>query len=265
MTTAFDEHQRMHWSGKAAAYERSFASLCAGAAPALLDAAEVKVRTRVLDVGTGTGTVARLAQQRGAIVAAVDAERTMVEMARADIPDVRIGALPDLPFVDRTFDVAVANFVINHVGDPRAAVRAMSRVVQADGVVAVTIWPATSPTMQLCGDAVSAAGVEPPALPRLEPEHDFPRTADGLAALLANGGITDVKTTMLSWEHRVDPEVWWSGPASGVANIGEIVTRQSPAVIDEIKRAYDRLAAAYLDPDGMLRLPVVAILASGRV
>jgi SAM-dependent methyltransferase len=262
---AFDAFEREMWTDRAAAFGASFALLCAGAAPALLDAAEVTVGTKILDVGTATGTVARLAQQRGAVVSAIDAERSMVEATRAFIPDVRHGRLPDLPFIDGTFDVAVANFVVNHVGDPLAAIRGMRRVVRPGGTIAVTIWPTPSPTSSLAGAAIAAAGVVPPPAPRLEPEHDFARTTDGLGDLLTRAGLTDVTTRLFRWEHRTDPEVWWSGSAGGVGAIGHAVTSQTPEVIAKIKQEYDRLAADYLDSDGLLRLPTSAVLATGRV
>ena len=56
----FDTYERGLWAGRAAAYERGFARLTAHTAEALLDAAGVAAGTRVLDVGTGPGVVARL-------------------------------------------------------------------------------------------------------------------------------------------------------------------------------------------------------------
>ncbi|HEY2795805.1 MAG TPA: methyltransferase domain-containing protein [Micromonosporaceae bacterium] len=264
MTLEFDLHVRAQWTGKADVYERSFASLCAGAAPLLLDAAEVTTGTKVLDVGTGPGTVARLAVERRASVAAVDAERSMVEKAREYVPDVRLGTLPDLPFLDGVFDAAVANFVINHVGDPGASVRGMRRVVRPGGTVAVTIW-ATSPSSHLIDEAIRAAGVEIPAPPRPDAERDFNRTEEGFAALLASTGLSDVRASTPSWTHRVDPEVWWSGPAGGIGVLGTLLAAQPAGVLAKIKQEYDRIAADRLDEQGMLAFPVAAYLASGRV
>jgi len=47
----------------------------------------------------------------------------MVATAAALVPEAEfhVAALPALPFGDRQFDVVLANFVINHVGQPRAA------------------------------------------------------------------------------------------------------------------------------------------------
>jgi len=265
MSTDFDDHQRRLWAGKAEAYAASFGLLCAGAAPDMLDFVEAGIGTKLLDVGTGPGTVALLAQQRGATVAAVDPERTMVETAREHVPDVRLGTLPDLPFIDGTFDVAVANFVLNFVSDPAASVRGMARVVRSGGSVAVTVWPEPAPVNLVTADAVRAAGVGPAArkVPRAEVE--FPRTEDGLAGLLRRAGLHDVEGRTLTWTHRVDPEVWWSGPANGVAAIGATVTSQTPETRIRIKQEFDRLAADLVDAEGMLPLPVTAFLARGRV
>ncbi|MEK8105452.1 hypothetical protein NKG94_10460 [Micromonospora sp. M12] len=54
-TTAFDDHERSRWAGRAVAYDRSLAALCAHPAPSLLEAALVGAGTRVLDAGTGSG------------------------------------------------------------------------------------------------------------------------------------------------------------------------------------------------------------------
>ena len=51
---------------------------------------------------------------------------------------------------DRQFDVVLANFVVNHVGQPRAALAELRRVAVPGGRVAVTAWPRLpSPTVAL--------------------------------------------------------------------------------------------------------------------
>jgi SAM-dependent methyltransferase len=264
--TAFDDQERLRWAGRAAAYRDSFATLCAYPAGPRLDAADVGAGVRVLDVGTGTGTVAALACARAAEVTAVDAEPTMLEIARGRAPDAdtRQAVLPHLPFPDGHFDAVVANFVLNHVGDPRAAVREMHRVVRPGGRLAVTIWPLPlPPAQQLWNTIFEAAGVHRPTdRPRVAPERDFARTRAGLAALLAEAGLTDAHGDELSWTHRTDPEAWWSGPASGLGTPGLLMRRQEPAAIARIRHHYDLHTAPYRDIDGQLRLRTAALLAS---
>ncbi|AXI80867.1 class I SAM-dependent methyltransferase [Peterkaempfera bronchialis] len=267
-TTVFDEAERRTWAGRAEAYAAGFAKLCAHPVPLLLDAAGVRQGTRVLDVGTGTGTAAAAACARGAAVAAVDAEPGMVTLAARTAPDaeVRLAALPGLPFPDDAFDAVVGNFVLNHVGRPRAALAELHRVTRPGGRIALTVWAAPAAAGQaLLGRAVQAAGATRPAhLPALAPDDDFPRTEQGFADLLRTAGFTDASCRTLAWDHRATPEEWWSGPAAGVATIGQTVVSQQPATIAEIRRHYDLLSAEFTGPDGMLVLPHTALLAHGR-
>lgn len=159
--TVFDDAERRTWAGRAEAYAASFAGLCAYPVPMLLDAAEVRAGTRVLDIGTGTGTVARAAAGRGAKVTAVDAEPGMVALAARVAPgaNARVAALPDLPFTDGEFDAVVGNFVLNHVGQPHVCLTELRRVTRPGGRVALTFGPPTAAGQALFGRALQAAGV----------------------------------------------------------------------------------------------------------
>ncbi|MGN9919540.1 class I SAM-dependent methyltransferase [Micromonospora palomenae] len=262
----FDVHERERWAGRAAAYERTFARLCAYPAGALLDAAGAGAGMRVLDVGTGTGTVAALAAGRGAAVVAVDAEPSMLAAARRAVPTARLAhaALPHLPVATGGVDAAVANFVLNHVGDPAAAVAELARTVRPGGRIAVTVWPSPHPPLQRLWSEVFA-DVDGGELPRLAAERDFPRTEEGLCGLLAGAGLADVRCRTLSWTHRADPDEWWTGPASGLGIPGLLLTRQPPATRAALRRHYLEVSARYRDADGLLALPTAALLACAVV
>ena len=251
------------------AYQRSFAALCAHPAGALLDAAGVGPGHHVLDAGTGPGTVAALADARGAVVVAVDAEPDMLRLARRRVPgvEVRQATLPQLPFAARSFDAAVANFVVNHVGDPVAAVVELRRVVRPGGRIAVTIWPSPQPPLQrLWGQIFDASGAERPTTsPRLDADKDFSRTPDGLSGLLTRAELDDVRCDTLTWTHRTDLEDWWSGPVNGIGALGRLMEGQPPTMIIRIRQEYERLVGAYRDDAGLLALPTAALLASGSV
>ncbi|MDT0346822.1 class I SAM-dependent methyltransferase [Streptomyces litchfieldiae] len=60
--------------------------------------------------------------------------------------EVRLAALPGLPFADGKFDAVLANFVLNHAGRPRAALTELRRVTHPGGRIAVTVWARTWPT-----------------------------------------------------------------------------------------------------------------------
>ncbi|MGW4895823.1 class I SAM-dependent methyltransferase [Kitasatospora sp. NPDC004240] len=266
--TAFDAYERRMWAGRAEAFARTAARLCAHPAAQLLDAAEVAEGTRVLDVGTGTGTVAAAACERGAKVTAVDADPGMVELARRAAPGAEVleAVLPELPFADGAFDAVVGNFVLNHVGRPLDALAELRRVVRPGGRIALTIWAVPAPAGQaLLGRAVQAAGLTRPAhLPPLAAEDDFPRNPEGLAALLTSAELREATCRTLTWDHRAAPEEWWGGPAAGVGFIGQLLLSHPEETRAEVRRHFDALAQDLLGEDGLLVLPHAALLASAR-
>jgi SAM-dependent methyltransferase len=245
--TSFDTAERRMWAGRADAYDSTFSRLCAHTVPELLDAADVGPGRYVLDVGTGTGTAALAAQERGARVRAVDADAGMAELARDRGIAADVAALPELPFEDGEFAAVVANFVLNHVGRPRAALTELRRVLRPGGRLALTLWsPGRQAGMELFGRALDAAGVvRPPDLPRLDPAEDFPRTPEGVTGLLSEAGFRAATCSETRFKHRAGVEEWWSAAASGLATIGLIVTAQDARTVVRIRRAYGRIAAEY--------------------
>jgi len=262
----FDAYERQLWAGRAAAYERGFARLTAHTAGALLDAAGVEAGTRLLDVGTGPGVVARAAVARGAQVTAVDAEPSMAEAAARSVPglDVRVAVLPDLPLPDGAFDAVTGNFIINAVGDPAAALAELRRVLRAGGRLALTCWSyPPAPTTGVAAEAIEAAGVPWPDDVPLPPFRAY-GSPEAFAALLAGTGWAGATARLLSWEHRVDPEWWWEEVyLSGVGSNGVVIGRQDTATQARIKNEFDRLVARYAVDAGQVALPAVAVLGSG--
>jgi SAM-dependent methyltransferase len=101
----------------------------------------------LLDVGCGPGTITsdlarRLAPGR---VVGIDASAPVIDEARRQsgvaegrpAPVFEVGDLYDLPFADGSFDVVHAHQVLQHVGEPMAALAEMRRVCRPGGVVAV--------------------------------------------------------------------------------------------------------------------------------
>jgi len=92
--------------------------------------------TRVIDVGTGEGQVARLAARLGAeLVAGVDPTRAQLRVAadRAGGPIYVRATAQNLPFADATFDAAVACLVFEHLADHRPPIAEIARVLTPDG------------------------------------------------------------------------------------------------------------------------------------
>lgn len=261
----FDAQERRNWAGQAMDYHKSYAQVCAGAVAYLVDAVNVRSGIRVLDVGTGSGTAAAAAAAQGAKVTAADADRDMVALAASLVPGVefRVAALPTLPFEDSQFAVVLANFVINHVGQPRLALTELRRVTTPGGHVAVTIWPQPqSPGTGLLTRAIRDCGLNRP-LQRLSPADDFPRTETGLGDLLAAAGFHNATCRLISWRLVVKPEEWW-GIASGASWMRTFKANQAPDLLNRVRNKFDQLSREYLGRDGQLSLPVAALLARGQ-
>jgi SAM-dependent methyltransferase len=275
MADGADERSARIWSGTALPYSRSFAHLCAGTIGPLLGFLEQSVGglrgKTLLDVGCGTGTLAAGAAGLGARVTAVDPDPEMLGFARQAASGTVLsaggafcaGGVPDLPFEPGTFEAVAANFVVNHVSDPRAAAADLTRVCAPGGTVGVTIWPSGPSAMNaLWADVFSVSGVVPPTPEHLPADKDFERTTNGLVQLLTAAGLSDVHATGLSWDFRIDPDELWAGPAGGVAGIGKIVTSQTPSMQATMKRHYDQLVAPMIHK-GQVVLPTRALMAVG--
>lgn len=113
----------------------------------VLDAASIASENRVLDVGCGTGVLARGAYERlgpsGSVVG-VDPNPGMLAVAEELEPAVewRQGVAEALPFRDSTFDAVVSQFGLMFFADRATAVGEMRRVLTPGGRLAVAVWDA---------------------------------------------------------------------------------------------------------------------------
>lgn len=106
---------------------------------------------RILDVGCGTGAIAR---EVAAIIVpgeviGIDREEAQIETARRlaavdGVQNVRFlqGDAAALGLPDDTFDAAYCRFLLEHVADPVKVVREMTRVVKPGGWVCAYEWEA---------------------------------------------------------------------------------------------------------------------------
>lgn len=100
----------------------------------------IGVGDRVLDVACGSGLALELAGVRGAAVAGIDASQRLVTVARDRCPDgdIRVGDMEQLPWDDRSFDVATSFRGI--WGTTPAAIDEAWRVLVPGGRLAITVW-----------------------------------------------------------------------------------------------------------------------------
>lgn len=102
---------------------------------AVLDAAGDCTGLRVLDAGCGEGYLTRALTSRGAHVAGIDKTLPLIEAARdADPAGTYLhGSVMDLPFPPDSFDLVVANHLLNDLPDVDRPVAEFARVLSPGG------------------------------------------------------------------------------------------------------------------------------------
>ncbi|HUK08264.1 MAG TPA: class I SAM-dependent methyltransferase [Stellaceae bacterium] len=98
---------------------------------------------RILDLGTGTGVVARALAKRGAIVSGIDVSRAQIEEAQQLAArdgltiDFRVAPAEEPPFGERTFEVATANQCFLYF-DRQRVIAELRRVLTPGGRLAIS-------------------------------------------------------------------------------------------------------------------------------
>ena len=127
-------------------YESCFvpAIFCAWASP-VADAAGIRTGNRVLDVGCGTGVLAREALRRvgreGQVVG-LDLNEGMLAVAARTEPRIewRQGDAASLPFEDASFGAVVSQFALMYFPERATSLSEMWRTLAPGGRLAIAAW-----------------------------------------------------------------------------------------------------------------------------
>jgi ubiquinone/menaquinone biosynthesis C-methylase UbiE len=261
-------------------YARWWAPVIAPSARAVLDRFDGALDgrpVRLLDVGSGTGTVSLAALQRWpeAEVDAIDASREMVlatQAGAAQHPGVAgrfraVTAFADaLPFPDDTFDAVVSSFVLQLVPNRFRALREIHRVLRPGGSVAYVTW--VSDTRRWRADDVLDDLLDELGVPEPDDE-DEPASAAGAgdlpsvesaAAGLRRAGFRDVTAEAARLIYQFDPESY----TGFIAEFDEQALVES--LEPEMRGRFERelpARLARLDPED-LRIDSPIAYATGR-
>jgi SAM-dependent methyltransferase len=147
---------------------------------AVADAAGVGAGTLLLDLACGDGAFCAFAASRGATVHGLDVEPDAIAQAMGAVPDgdFRLGLMESLPWADASFDVVTGFNAVQYALDPEVALVEASRVVRADGRIAICKWgPPAANAFFAFLTSIGARGVRDDQLPATDPVEDAIRSS----------------------------------------------------------------------------------------
>lgn len=208
---------------------------------AALDALSVGAGTRLLDAGCGAGMVLRLAAERGAEVAGLDASAGLLAHARRRVPDAPIvrGELEDLPFEDGAFDVVTGFNSFQYAARPAAALAEAIRVLAPGGRILLLTWGPPE-QCEAAGYLAAVGRLMPPPPPGAGGPFALSQP-DALTGLFDEAGldvatIADVTTV---WSYDDEPTA-----LAGLLSSGPVVVAIEHAGEEAVRAA----VAAFLEP-----------------
>ncbi|MEP7365940.1 MAG: class I SAM-dependent methyltransferase [Acidobacteriota bacterium] len=182
----------------AKAYEQFMGRWSRLVAPLLADLAQVPDRGRVLDVGSGTGSLAFAIVKRKphATVLGIDPSKEYVAYAAsknsfAGRAAFEVGDAQQLSYPNASFDAAVSLLVWNFIPDPGKALREVRRVTKSHGTISAAVWdyPAGMRMLRIFWDA--AVSIDAAAEKRDEKHMPLCRSGE-LTQLWKQGGLQNV-------------------------------------------------------------------------
>lgn len=232
----------------AEAYDRHIGRYGPALALALIEAANVSTGQRALDVGCGPGALtAALCRVLGPDhVTAIDPSEPFVEACARRRPgvDVHVGSAEALPFADDSFDVSLAQLVVNFMSDPRAGVGEMSRVTRPGGVVAAAVWDYAGEMTLLRRFWDAAERIDPDAAHRDEGRSMPYCTPSELVDLWRDAGLGEptTSTIVVDAEYVGFEDLWQSlehGSGPSTAHVASLPRERRAQLRDELRRRLD--------------------------
>ena len=180
-----------------AGYERFMGRWSRLLAPAYITFAGVKNGDRVLDVGTGTGSLAAAveASMPASEIVGVDPSEGFIVYAQKNAKSPRshfeVGDAQALKFKDASFDSTLALLVMNFVPDHNKAIAEMRRVTRAQGIVSACVWDYDAGMQMLRFFWDEAVALDPAVEPRDERHMKLSQQGQ-LGDLWRKAGLTNV-------------------------------------------------------------------------
>jgi len=245
MTAVAETRGAATFRTSAEAYDRHIGRYGPALARALVETTNVSAGQRALDVGCGPGALtAVLSEVLGSDrVSAVDPSEPFVEACARRLPgvEVRLGSAEALPFPDHSFDVSLAQLVVNFMGDPPVGVGEMRRVTRPGGTVAAAVWDYAGEMTLLRRFWDAAVSLDPDAADRDEGRTMPYCTPEELKGLWRDAGLREpaVSALVVDAEYGGFDDLWQSlehGSGPSTAYAASLANAQRARLRDELRR-----------------------------
>lgn len=218
----------------------------------VLDRARIGAGSTVLDCGCGAGRFARMAADRGASVAGIDASSGLIAVAAARTPEgeFRVGDLEALPYNTDSFDVVTGFSSFQFADDKERAFREARRVSRHRVAVVIPTHVAES----------GITAVFTPLLPLFPPETLESMRRSGMFALSEPGSLDDTLAAAsleVIDDHEIEFPITFDNADeaarafSGAGPVALAIGHSGEAAVSETLRASLRPC---IDPDGAVSL-----------
>ena len=257
--------------GNAQAYEQFMGRWSRQIAPLLVDFAAVADTGRVLDIGSGTGSLAfDVAKRRtGVHVTGIDPSPEYVGYAASKNPFVdrvafHTGDAQHLDFEAATFDASISLLVFNFIPDPARALREARRATKPKGRVTAAVWDYGG-RMRMLRDFWDAAVEIDRSADKID-EKNMPLCRSGdLSQLWAQGGLEHVHEQPLETELRFSSfSDYWEPFLLGQGPAGAYVRKLDHNRLQALRTAVRRRVARSSEAEGFA-LPARAWAVRGEV
>jgi SAM-dependent methyltransferase len=187
----------------AAEYERFMGRWSRQLAPEFIGFAGVKNGDRILDVGTGTGSLASALETTMASseIIGIDPSTGFVSYAKKNAKSSRmhfeVGDAQALRFQNGSFDQTMALLVMNFIPDHNKAIGEMRRVTRPEGVVSACVWDYGEGMQMLRYFWDEAVALDPAVEPKDERHMKLSRDGE-LGELWKEAGLSSVQEKPLS-------------------------------------------------------------------
>ena len=261
-----------YWDKYRVLIEQMFAPLTSG----LIEEARIGIGQKVLDIGGGSGepslTISSIVGPTGSVMY-TDPAAGMVESAQAEahrrgLTNIRFRqcSADDLPFPDRTFDVAVGRLSAMFFVDPVKAVREALRVILEGGYVSFVVWgpKEANPFFSVIADVIDRFVEGPPEDSGARDVFRFAVPGE-LAGILQQAGAKNVVERRLDFqiEAAVSFEQFWQLRTEMSGTLREKMARLAPAQLPTVEQAVADAVRRYF-VSGTMNFPAEALIVSGR-